>query len=87
MTLPRKTKKINCGSNPGPPGYMSHRLPLSHTGLKVETMAKYWKLLQHKYKIGHMSVTTKGHTIDCDSVHLTLSQTSPGFYVSAVQAF
>ena len=31
-TLPRKTQRIQCGSNPGPLDYESNTLPLSHAG-------------------------------------------------------
>ena len=31
-TLPRKTQRIQCGSNPGPLIYESNTLPLSHAG-------------------------------------------------------
>ena len=31
-TLPWKTQRIQCGSNPGPLDYDSNTLPLSHTG-------------------------------------------------------
>ena len=31
-TLPRKTQRIQCGSNPGPLDYESNTLPPSHAG-------------------------------------------------------
>ena len=80
---------IQCGLNPGPLDFKSNTLPLSHAGpiRRKSRKSEYSSfLLSHNdlyppFTKIYFMLSMINHTT------LTLSQTSPGFYVSAVQVF
>ena len=46
-TFPRKTQRIQCGSNPGPLDYESNTLPLSHAGPQSQNAEWFSKCRKH----------------------------------------